>query len=94
MATYRVDGVGETRAERLVSLVLLGDLMSLYLAVLRGVDPTPVEVIDQLKSALAQAASAPGGGCARPALASSPLRDRPRRRSRGCAQRSAIPRCS
>ncbi len=51
--TYRVEGIGETRAERLVSLVLLGDLVSLYLAVLRGVDPAAVEVIDRLKSALA-----------------------------------------
>jgi glucose/mannose-6-phosphate isomerase len=52
MATYRVDSLGETRMERLVSLVLLGDLMSLYLAVLRGVDPSVVEVIDHLKQAL------------------------------------------
>ena len=52
MATYRVDTLGETRMERLVSLVLLGDLVSLYLAVLRGVDPTPVEAIDHLKQAL------------------------------------------
>ena len=35
-----------------MSLVLLGDLVSLYLAVLRGVDPTPVDVIDRLKSEL------------------------------------------
>jgi glucose/mannose-6-phosphate isomerase len=53
MSTYRVDGVGETRAERLVSLVLLGDVVSLYLAVLRGVDPSSVEAISRLKSALA-----------------------------------------
>ncbi len=52
-ATYRVEGIGETRTERLVSLVLLGDLVSLYLAVLRAVDPTPVTAIEQLKSALA-----------------------------------------
>jgi glucose/mannose-6-phosphate isomerase len=51
--TYRVDTVGGTRTERLVSLVLLGDLVSLYLAVLRGVDPTPVDAIAQLKEALA-----------------------------------------
>jgi glucose/mannose-6-phosphate isomerase len=51
--TYRVDSIGETRTERLVSLVLLGDLVSLYLAVLRGVDPTPVDPIEQLKVALA-----------------------------------------
>jgi glucose/mannose-6-phosphate isomerase len=51
--TYRVEGIGQTRTERLVSLVLLGDLVSLYLAVLRAVDPTPVASIDHLKSALA-----------------------------------------
>jgi glucose/mannose-6-phosphate isomerase len=52
-ATYRIDGIGETRIERLVSLVLLGDLVSLYLAVLRGVDPAVVDAIDRLKEALA-----------------------------------------
>jgi glucose/mannose-6-phosphate isomerase len=52
-ATYRVESVGETRTERLVSLVLLGDLVSLYLAVLRGVDPSPVHLIERLKGALA-----------------------------------------
>jgi glucose/mannose-6-phosphate isomerase len=50
--TFRVETIGETRMERLVSAVLLGDLVSLYLAILRGVDPTPIEVIDQLKAAL------------------------------------------
>ncbi len=53
-STYRIESVGETRTERLVSLLLLGDLVSLYLAVLRGVDPTPVKTLDQLKEALAQ----------------------------------------
>ena len=51
-ATYRVETIGQTRTERLVSLVLLGDLVSLYLAVLGGVDPAPVVLIDQLKGAL------------------------------------------
>jgi glucose/mannose-6-phosphate isomerase len=50
--TFRVESRGETRTERLVSLVLLGDLVSLYAAVLRGVDPTPVEAIERLKAAL------------------------------------------
>ena len=53
-ATYRIESIGETRVERLVSLVLLGDLVSLYLAVLRDVDPTPVPAIERLKSALAR----------------------------------------
>jgi hypothetical protein len=34
--------------------VLLGDLVSVYLAVLREVDPTPVPTLDRLKSALAR----------------------------------------
>jgi glucose/mannose-6-phosphate isomerase len=33
--------------------VLLGDLVSIYLAALRGVDPGPVRLIEQLKSKLA-----------------------------------------
>jgi glucose/mannose-6-phosphate isomerase len=53
-ATYRVESVGENRVERLVSLVLLGDLLSLYLAVLRGVDPTPVALLERLKGELAR----------------------------------------
>lgn len=53
-SSHRVESIGETRVERLVSLVLLGDLVSLYLAVLQGIDPTPVEPIDQLKEALAR----------------------------------------
>lgn len=52
-ATYRVSTVGQHPFERVMSLVLLGDLVALYLAVLRGVDPTPVEIITQLKDALA-----------------------------------------
>ena len=50
----RVAARGETPTERLVSLVLLGDLVSLYLAVLRGKDPVAIPPIDALKAALAQ----------------------------------------
>jgi glucose/mannose-6-phosphate isomerase len=50
----RVAPRGESPLERLVSLVLLGDLVSLYLAVLRGKDPLTVEPIDALKAALAE----------------------------------------
>jgi glucose/mannose-6-phosphate isomerase len=52
-ATFRIESIGENSTERLVSLVLLGDLVSLYLAVLRGIDPSPVELIERLKNALA-----------------------------------------
>ncbi len=50
--TFRIETIGETRLERLVSAILLGDLVSLYLAVLRGVDPARVEAIESLKAAL------------------------------------------
>jgi glucose/mannose-6-phosphate isomerase len=51
-----VESRGETRLERILSLVLLGDLVSVYLAVLAGVDPTPVGAIDRLKAGLDDAA--------------------------------------
>jgi glucose/mannose-6-phosphate isomerase len=51
--TFHVVSRGQTTVERVFSLVLLGDLVSLYLAVLRGVDPAPVEVIDRIKEMLA-----------------------------------------
>jgi len=50
----RVTARGVTRLERLVSLVLLGDLVSLYLAVLAGTDPVDIAPIDRLKASLAQ----------------------------------------
>ena len=37
---------------RLASAVQLGDLVSVYLAILRGVDPTPIEPIERLKAEL------------------------------------------
>lgn len=52
-STHVVASRGVTAVERVFSLVLLGDLVSLYMAVLRGVDPSPVEVIDNLKARLA-----------------------------------------
>jgi glucose/mannose-6-phosphate isomerase len=53
VATALVQTIGSTRTERLISLVLLGDLVSLYLAALRGVDPAAVSSIDRLKRSLA-----------------------------------------
>ncbi len=50
----RVETVGETRLDRLMSAVMLGDLVSVRLAAALGVDPLPVEAIDSLKSSLAQ----------------------------------------
>jgi glucose/mannose-6-phosphate isomerase len=52
VASFRLETRGETTIERVISLVLLGDLASIYLAVLRGVDPGPVKAIDELKAGL------------------------------------------
>ena len=48
----RVATEGETRTERLLWTVMLGDLLSLELAARRGADPTPVAVIESLKDRL------------------------------------------
>ena len=48
----QLEARGESRLERVLSLVLLGDMMSVYLAVLAGVDPTPVDAIETFKQRL------------------------------------------
>ena len=47
-----VETEGETRTERMLWATLLGDLISLILAARRGVDPSPVPVIEELKDRL------------------------------------------
>ncbi len=47
-----VETEGETRVERLLWTVMLGDLVSLHLAAHNGVDPAPVDMIDRLKDEL------------------------------------------
>ncbi len=49
----RVRARGATPVERLVSLVLLGDIVSIYAAILRQADPVDIPAIDGLKAALA-----------------------------------------
>ncbi|HEX8958729.1 MAG TPA: bifunctional phosphoglucose/phosphomannose isomerase [Solirubrobacterales bacterium] len=53
--TVRLETVGETRVERLLWAVMLGDLVSVELAEARGVDPLPVEAIEGFKAALGPA---------------------------------------
>lgn len=48
----RIDSSGGGRLTRLLSTMLLGDFASVYLALLGGVDPTPVKKIDYLKGEL------------------------------------------
>jgi len=47
-----IETEGETRTERLLWAVMLGDLVSLELAAREAVDPTPVDVIEDLKDHL------------------------------------------
>ncbi len=50
---------GTTPPVALMSLVMLGSATSVYLAALRGVDPTPIDAIHRIKSALADGAEGP-----------------------------------
>jgi glucose/mannose-6-phosphate isomerase len=47
-----VESLGESAFERVMSLVFLGDLVSVYLAVLDGTNPMPVDALVRLKDAL------------------------------------------
>jgi glucose/mannose-6-phosphate isomerase len=49
----RVRSRGESATARVMTLVLLGDLVSVYLGVLQGHDPTPVTHLEDLKKRLA-----------------------------------------
>jgi glucose/mannose-6-phosphate isomerase len=43
---------GEDRLAKMLSTICLGDLVSVYLAILKGVDPTPVGTITDIKMAI------------------------------------------
>src|SRR5262245_17899536 len=51
-AVVRLEADGETRTDRMLHAVMLGDLFSIELAKARGVDPLPVDAIDSLKREL------------------------------------------
>ena len=53
-AVHEVHSVGESRLARLASLVQFGDNLSLYLALLGGVDPTDIASINEFKRRLAE----------------------------------------
>lgn len=59
----KVEEVSDEHEEllaRMLGVLSLGDYVSLYLAVLRGVDPLPVRPIEELKRRLARAAARQG----------------------------------
>ena len=47
-----IESVGESKLERLFSLIQIADFASFYLAILNNVDPTPVAPIEMLKKQL------------------------------------------
>ncbi len=49
-----VEATGKTSLAQVVSLVLLGDYLSFYLAMLNGIDPTPVDSIAFVKKHLSR----------------------------------------
>ncbi|HEY7667383.1 MAG TPA: bifunctional phosphoglucose/phosphomannose isomerase [Actinomycetota bacterium] len=51
--TDEVWGEGASPLAQLMSLIAVGDLTSVYVALAHAIDPTPVEVIERLKAALA-----------------------------------------
>ena len=53
MENAEVRAAGRSLLAQLMSLILVGDYASTYVGLRRGVDPTPVPVLDRLKSALA-----------------------------------------
>jgi len=53
-AVVRVETEGETRAERLLWALLLGDLVSLEVADRLGADPERIEAIDRLKAGMSE----------------------------------------
>ena len=54
-AVIRLETEGETRTERVLHTVMLGDLVSIELANANGVDPMPVESIESFKRELGRA---------------------------------------
>ncbi len=56
-AVHEIAAEGETLLDRQLASIYLGDWVSVYLAFLAGVDPTPVDAITELKRRMASATS-------------------------------------
>lgn len=54
---HEVWSVGKGRLAKILSTILIGDFTSIYLAILRRIDPTPVETISKIKEALTRVGS-------------------------------------
>lgn len=51
-ASHKVHVSGDSLIKQLLWTVAYGDFVSIYLAILNGLDPTPVDLIEKLKTAL------------------------------------------
>jgi len=49
---FEVEAQGRSELAKMLSVICIGDLVSIYLAVLHKVDPTPVKIISYLKGTL------------------------------------------
>ena len=49
LKVFEVQSIGKSRLAKMSSVICTGDFTSVYLAVMRGIDPTPVETITLLK---------------------------------------------
>jgi len=54
LKAFEVWSKGKTKLAKMLSVICIGDFTSVYLAVLRGVDPTPVKTISLLKEKIKQ----------------------------------------
>ena len=52
VSLYEVWSQGKSNLAKMLSVIAVADFLSNYLAILRGVDPTPVQTIDKLKDSL------------------------------------------
>jgi len=52
LKVFEVQGLGKSRLAKMCSVICVGDFASVYLALLRGIDPTPVKTINILKEKL------------------------------------------
>jgi len=49
---HEIWSLGTERLAKMLSTILIGDFASIYLAILRGVNPTPIETISRIKRVL------------------------------------------
>jgi glucose/mannose-6-phosphate isomerase len=54
LKTFEIRSLGKSMLAKMSSVICIGDFASVYLAVLRGVDPTPVRTISLLKEKIKQ----------------------------------------